>query len=183
MIIIDFINDNKYKFDFDEEKLSKKIAKTIFEMEKCPYDFSFSISLVSNRRIKTINRVERGIGRATDVLSFPNIEYDKPASFKRYVRIAKDSPNKNNSRNKKTIIDVSILDTGNNTIFLGDVVISYETLLKQARLYNHSIKREYSFLLTHSLLHLLGYDHMVKKDEAKMFKKQDEILDKLKIYR
>ena len=170
MIKIDFINDNKYKFDFDEKRLSQKIAKTIFEIEKCPYDFSFSISLVSNRKIRTINRNERGIDKSTDVLSFPNLDYDKPASFKKYVKA-------------NGLVDISVLDTENNTIFLGDVVISYDTLLKQAKLYNHSIKREYSFLLTHSLLHLLGYDHMTKKDENKMFKKQDMVLEQLKIYR
>ena len=177
MIKIDFINDNKYKFDFDEVRLSKKIAKTVFEMEKCPYDFSFSISLVSNRKIRTINRNERGIDKATDVLSFPNLEYNTPANFKKYVKTKKGGSTKN------ALIDISVLDADNKTIFLGDVVISYDTLIKQAKLYNHSVKREYSFLLTHSLLHLLGYDHMTKKDEIKMFKKQDMILDQLKIYR
>ena len=57
----------------------------------------------------------------------------------------------------------------------------YDKILSQSKLYNHSIKREYSFLLVHSLLHLLGYDHIDIKDERKMFKKQDEILDSLNI--
>ena len=57
----------------------------------------------------------------------------------------------------------------------------HDKILEQSKLYNHSIKREYSFLLVHSLLHLLGYDHMDIKDERKMFKKQDEILDSLNI--
>lgn len=182
MIKIDLINDRNYKFDFDEKLLSKKIAMTIFEMERCPYDFSFSISLVSDRRIRTLNCNERGVDKATDVLSFPNVEFDKPAFFKKYIKETKAIINKKQVV-KYSLKDISILDVENNTIFLGDIVISYDAVLKQAKLYNHSIKREYSFLLTHSLLHLLGYDHIVKKDENIMFKKQDEILDKLRIYR
>ena len=183
MIKIDFINDNLYKFDFNEKLLSKKIAKAIFEMEKCPYDFSFSISLVSNKKIRTINRVERGIDKTTDVLSFPNLEYHTPATFKKYVKVVNNNCNKKSNKVKDIVIDISALDMESHTIFLGDIVISYDALLKQAKLYNHSIRREYSFLLTHSLLHLLGYDHIIKKDENKMFKKQSMILDQLKIYR
>ncbi|MCQ2609876.1 MAG: rRNA maturation RNase YbeY [Lachnospiraceae bacterium] len=73
------------------------------------------------------------------------------------------------------------LDTG--SIFLGDVIISVDKVLSQSKLYGHSIKREYSFLLCHSLLHLIGYDHMTKKDEAKMIKRQNLILDNLNIKR
>ena len=183
MIKIDFINESAYKFDFDEKSLSKKIAKTVFEMEKCQFDFSFSISLVSNKKIRLINKQERGIDKATDVLSFPNLEYDKPSTFKKYVKIINGKSKKDGSKFKSYLIDITALDVENNTIFLGDVIISYDMLVKQAKLYNHSIKREYSFLLTHSLLHLLGYDHMIEKDEKKMFRKQDEVLNKLKIYR
>lgn len=66
---------------------------------------------------------------------------------------------------------------------LGDIVISIDKVLSQAKEYGHSIKREFAFLICHSTLHLLGYDHMKKKDAALMEKRQDEILNSLKIVR
>ncbi len=66
---------------------------------------------------------------------------------------------------------------------LGDIYISLDKTYEQAKLYNHSFLRELSFLTIHGLLHLLGYDHMVKEDEEAMFKKQDELLNEFGIVR
>ncbi len=66
---------------------------------------------------------------------------------------------------------------------LGDVFISWEKIIEQASEYKHSILREFSFLVTHGILHALGYDHQTKDDEQIMFALQDEILNKLKITR
>jgi len=60
---------------------------------------------------------------------------------------------------------------------LGDIYICIEKVKSQAEEYNHSFKRELTFLTVHGLLHLLGYDHMNKEDEIKMFKKQEEVLN------
>ena len=60
---------------------------------------------------------------------------------------------------------------------LGDIYISIDKVYEQAKEYGHSIKRELFFLVTHGFLHLLGYDHMNKADEEKMFSLQEEILD------
>lgn len=60
---------------------------------------------------------------------------------------------------------------------LGDIYISYDKVISQANEYNHSIKREICFLAVHGLLHLLGYDHMKKEDEIKMFSLQKELLE------
>ena len=60
---------------------------------------------------------------------------------------------------------------------LGDIYISYDHVISQAKEYGHSEKRELCFLAVHGLLHLLGYDHMNKEDEDKMFKLQKELLD------
>lgn len=60
---------------------------------------------------------------------------------------------------------------------LGDIYISYDKVKEQAKEYNHSEKRELCFLAVHGLLHLLGYDHMTKEEESKMFKIQKELLD------
>lgn len=64
---------------------------------------------------------------------------------------------------------------------LGDIYISIDKVYEQAKLYGHSTRRELSFLTVHGILHLLGYDHMVKDDEIIMFKKQDDILNSLGI--
>lgn len=60
---------------------------------------------------------------------------------------------------------------------LGDIYISIDKAKEQSIEYKHSLKREVSFLVIHGLLHLLGFDHMDKESEIKMFKKQEEILD------
>ena len=60
---------------------------------------------------------------------------------------------------------------------LGDIYISIDKVYEQAKEYGHSVKRELFFLVTHGFLHLLGYDHMNKDDEEKMFSLQEEILD------
>ena len=66
---------------------------------------------------------------------------------------------------------------------LGDIYISIDRVYSQAKEYNHSIKRELFFLVTHGFLHLLGYDHMVKEDEEVMFGKQEELLSNYGVIR
>ncbi|MBO5530709.1 MAG: rRNA maturation RNase YbeY [Bacilli bacterium] len=60
---------------------------------------------------------------------------------------------------------------------LGDIYISIDKVYEQAKEYNHSVKRELFFLVTHGFLHLLGYDHMEKDEEEEMFSLQEKILD------
>ena len=66
---------------------------------------------------------------------------------------------------------------------MGDIFISYDKVLEQANEYGHSELREFAFLVTHGLYHLLGYDHMNENDEKIMFEKQEKILELLKIER
>ena len=66
---------------------------------------------------------------------------------------------------------------------LGDIFISYEKVIEQAKNYGHSEKREFAFLVCHGILHLLGYDHQNEVEEKIMFAKQDQILEKIKIGR
>lgn len=75
-------------------------------------------------------------------------------------------------------------DFGVGRAILGDVVISYETAVRQAKEYGHSLEREIAFLTVHSMLHLLGYDHETSsEDEKEMFARQEEILKIMKITR
>ncbi len=68
-------------------------------------------------------------------------------------------------------------------IYLGDIVISVERAKEQANEYGHSFKREVGFLIAHSILHLLGYDHMSEEDEKCMIEKQEEILNNIGLTR
>lgn len=61
--------------------------------------------------------------------------------------------------------------------YLGDIFICIDKVIEQAKLYEHSVNREFAFLLVHGLLHLQGYDHLTKEDESKMFAKQEEVLN------
>jgi probable rRNA maturation factor len=63
-------------------------------------------------------------------------------------------------------------------VHLGQLIISYQKAYHQAKLYGHSVEREFSFLFVHGLLHLLGYNHETASDEAKMLVLQDKILGK-----
>ena len=72
--------------------------------------------------------------------------------------------------------DDSII-VGDEVRVLGDIYISIDKAREQAREYNHSLKRELSFLAVHGFYHLLGYDHETKKEEEVMFKKQEAVLD------
>lgn len=63
--------------------------------------------------------------------------------------------------------------------YLGDIFVCIEKVYEQSKEYNHSNEREFAFLVVHGILHLLGYDHMNKEDEEKMFTKQEELLKKL----
>lgn len=83
------------------------------------------------------------------------------------------------------VISFALLDSGDDMEFdgaieLGDIFINRNRVLSQAKEYGHSKKREFVFLFVHGLLHLLGYDHMNKKDEKKMFDLQKKIIGDLK---
>ncbi len=90
-------------------------------------------------------------------------------------------------RQKDYVTDVISFAFNDNKEFqtnlLGEIFICYEKIIEQANKYEHSVRREYVFLFVHGVLHLLGYDHITKEDEIKMFGIQEEVLDKIKITR
>ena len=91
-------------------------------------------------------------------------------------------------RNKDAVTDVisfALLDNEDAVVYedrieLGDIFINRQRVFSQAKEYGHSVKREFVFLFVHGLLHLLGYDHMNKEDEEKMFSLQRQIVGDLK---
>ncbi|MDE6622174.1 MAG: rRNA maturation RNase YbeY [Lachnospiraceae bacterium] len=151
---------------FDVEEVAGKVIVEALDYEKCPYEVSVNVLLTDNEGIHELNKEYRGIDQPTDVLSFPNVDYENPADF---------------SAIEDSIEDY--FDPENGELCLGDIVISVDKVYEQSQAYGHSVKREYAFLIAHSMLHLLGYDHMEAGEAAVMERKQEEILDRLGITR
>lgn len=159
-------NETDKEFPFDVEEVAGKVIEEALESEKCPYEVIVDILLTDNEGIHSINNEFRGIDRPTDVLSFPNVDYENPADFSEIEDRIED-----------------YFDPESGELCLGDIVISVDKVFEQAKEYGHSPKREYAFLIAHSMLHLLGYDHMEPEEAAVMERKQEEILSRLGITR
>lgn len=157
MKIYIFLCDEQDKIPIPEnaERLIEDCAREALAEEEIEEDAEVSVTFVDNKRIRELNAEFRGIYRETDVLSFPIGDEE---GFE--------------------------VDPDNDAIILGDIVISLEKAQEQAEEYSHSFKRELAFLITHSLFHLLGYDHVNGDEEEKiMFEKQEKVLEKLGITR
>lgn len=176
--------DNSTSYEFDDDLVStieECISKTI-EYENINYDeniekinFEISLSIVNNEEIREINKLHRNIDKETDVLSFPLIDFTilpTSAQEKKEDEVSSIFQNFSNISNYPL-----------QALALGDIIISIERVLSQAIEYNHSVKREVCFLVVHSMLHLLGYDHMTPNEEKTMIEKQKDILNSLGITR
>ncbi len=153
-------------FDFDYRQIAEKIINHCIEREKFPYEAEINLTLTDNEGIHIINKEYRDIDRATDVLSFPMLSYETPGDFSFLMDENDDDFNP---------------DTGE--AILGDIIISVDKVREQAEEYGHSELREFAFLITHSMLHLFGYDHMEPEEAEVMENKQRQILDELSITR
>lgn len=118
--------------------------------QKVEVECDIAVTLTDNEDIREINHNYRGIDRETDVLSFPMLEFDTPGA-----------------------IFATPEDYEDDKLVLGDIIISVEKAYAQAEEYGHSPEREFAFLAAHSVLHLLGYDHMTEEEEKIMFEKQE----------
>lgn len=153
-------------FDFDYRGLANDVILYTIDHEDFPYEAEINLTLVDDERIHAVNKEYRGIDRPTDVLSFPMLEYEEAGVFTELEKSVEDNFNP---------------DTGE--IILGDIIISIQRVKQQAEEFGHSVKREFAFLIVHSMLHLFGYDHMTEEEAAFMEYKQREILKVLKITR
>lgn len=144
---------------------AERVIETALDLTGCPYEAEVSLLLTMNAQIREMNMQFRGIERATDVLSFPMIEYPAPGEFGFLEE------------------DEECFNPESGELSLGDIVISKEKVLSQADEYGHSVLREYAFLIVHSMLHLTGYDHIEEEERRKMEAKQDEIMRRLDILR
>ena len=164
-----YVDNRQNKIEVNE-KLIEKLTKVIeFALKEEEVDIKCEISLlfVDNNEIKEINNSTRAINRETDVLSFPMLEYKEKKVFKEMYKNYKFSQ----------------CDFDGDELVLGDIVLSLEKALEQSEEFNHSYEREASYLVVHSVLHLLGYDHMEDEEKKIMRSREEEILNKLNIIR
>jgi probable rRNA maturation factor len=162
---LNYEDEYELALPFDGEELAAQVVEHSLDYEGCPYEAEVNLLLTSDEEIHRINREFRGIDRPTDVLSFPMQEYDQPGNFDA-LEEREDCFNP---------------DTGE--LMLGDIVISKDRVFAQAEAYGHSPRREYAFLVAHSMLHLMGYDHMEPEEAKEMERKQSEILTQMSIRR
>lgn len=154
------------KFPFDGQTIAENVLEAALDELGCPYEAEVSLTVTTDDEIRVINREQRGIDAPTDVLSFPMTGYERPGDF---------------AFLENEQVDCFHPDSGE--LMLGDIVISADRVYAQAEEYGHSLLREYAFLITHSILHLVGFDHMEPADADLMEQKQRQILEKLRITR
>lgn len=158
--------ETEVSFGFDYHTLADMVIAAACDAEKCPYEAEVNLTLVDNESIHKINREYRQIDRPTDVLSFPMLTYEAPADFSHVEDCVEDNFNP---------------DTGE--LLLGDIILSVDKVREQAKAYGHSERREFAFLIVHSMLHLFGYDHETEQEREAMEHRQRDILDHLGITR
>ena len=156
----------KPDFDFDYEKVAKEVVEFCLSHENFPYEAEINLTLTDDEGIHKINKQFRNIDRATDVLSFPNLDFEAESDF---------------GAVEENYADCFDPDSGE--LVLGDIIISVDKVREQAESYGHSEKREFAFLIAHSMLHLCGYDHMEESEAKRMEEKQENVLQALGITR
>lgn len=158
---------NIIDIDSDLDALVSEIISYALKEEGVLIPYEISLVYIDNKGIWEINKEYRNVDRATDVLSFPMLEYTNHKVYKDLY--------------KEFNFSEEFLDDG--MLVLGDIVLSLERAKEQALEYGHDFKREVCYLVIHSVLHLLGYDHMEEEDKIKMRKREEEILNKFSISR
>ena len=142
--------------DIEEKKEYKEIIKKV--ISKCFKEenlenskLSITITLTTPEQIRQINKTYRNINKATDVLSFPMFEKEEL---------------------EKKIAQNDFI----HEYILGDIIISIEKVEEQAKEYEHSFEREFSYMLVHGFYHLMGYDHIQEEDKTIMRQKEEKVL-------
>lgn len=156
MAFIEIIDD----FNLIEDKNKKLVLSLLETAAQCEnidiLKTEMSVSFVDVEEIHKINKEYRGIDRPTDVISF--------------------------ALNDEVEGEISIIG-GDETNYIGDIIICVDIAKEQSQAYNHSFERELGFLAVHGFLHLLGYDHQTEEEEKEMFSKQEIILEKFGLRR
>ena len=136
------------------EKLIRTAVKAALKAQGVEDDCLVNVLLSNDAGIHEINREQRGVDRPTDVLSFPMNDLTEGAF----------DP------------DACDYDYETDCLYLGDMVLSLERCAAQAQEFGHSFERELSYLTVHSVLHLLGYDHMDEGAQKKRMREREEAI-------
>lgn len=163
---VQLVNEVAAVFSFSEKEYIEKVIEAAVEYIDCPYETEVEVLITDNQGIHEMNLEHRGMDRPTDVLSFPMVEYRIPGKFD---LIEEEQP------------ECFHPETGE--LMLGDIVLSYDKIVEQAKEYGHSQIRELCFLVAHSMLHLFGFDHMEEEERKQMEQMQEDILQGLGITR
>ncbi len=149
----------EFIFDYTDESLTssqeevmKRAVETALKAEGFDLDCEISVVITDNSGIHEINREHRNIDAPTDVLSFPQYDFVSPTVFAEELF---------------------------EPVMLGDIVISKERLIAQAEEIGHSFEDELAYLTVHSVLHLLGYDHMEEQDKKLMREREKTIVGEI----
>ncbi len=159
-------NETDVSFPFTMQEILEQIMETVLETENCPYETTVNLLLTDRNGIREYNREYRDLDKETDVLSFPNIPFIKAGDF---TVVEED--------------EAAYFDPDSGELVLGDIILSADHVAAQAQEYGHSLLREFAFLTAHSMFHLCGYDHMTPQEATIMERKQEEVLEQLKITR
>ena len=164
-----FLDNRQTKIEYTKELeyTLNNIIDYALKEEKVTIDYEVSIIFIDNKQIRDINREFRSIDRETDVLSFPMLEYPAQKVYKDVYE---------NHR-------FYFSDLNEGRLVLGDIALSLERAVEQSKDYGHSFLREAAYLTVHSVLHLLGYDHMEEAEKNLMRKREEEILENFNIIR
>lgn len=147
------------------QELCNTVIETCMDYMKCPYEAEVNVLITTNEMIHSVNLEQRGIDRPTDVLSFPMIEWEEIGAFDFLEE------------------DLQCFHPDSGELLLGDIVLSAEKVKEQALEYEHTLEREFAFLMVHSMLHLFGHDHMEEEERIVMEQSQSEMMSLLGISR
>ena len=143
-------NQKAVKIPTGLRMLIRRCCHAVLELEKFEGPAEISVTFTDNEQIKKLNAQYRNIDAATDVLSFPMGENGE--------------------------YDTN-METG--AKILGDIVISVEKAVEQAEAFGHTLQREVAYLTAHSVLHLLGYDHVENMEKVRMREKEELVMEQL----
>ena len=133
--------------------LIRRVIRTALAAEGMRIPCEVDVLLTGDEGIRAVNLDMRGVDSATDVLSFPEFDL-RPGQLP----------------------DSEDADPGTGLVPLGDMVISMERVAAQAKEYGHARRRELSYLVVHSVLHLLGYDHLDEGAQKKQMREREEAI-------
>ncbi|MBD5472643.1 MAG: rRNA maturation RNase YbeY [Lachnospiraceae bacterium] len=159
-------NETSVEFDFDTKEILDAVMGQVLLTENCPYEAQVNLLITDEEGIHQFNRDYRQIDAPTDVLSFPMISFEREGDF--------GAAEQN---------EADCFDPESGELLLGDIIISAPRVIEQSKRYGHSIKREFAFLVAHSMFHLCGYDHMEDEQAKVMESKQEQVLIALGITR